>query len=182
MWNIIFLSFIAAVTTAPIPNGLWRGSNGTISFTSDAPLEVISAQSNELSGIIDPSKNTFAFSLPAASFEGFNSALQQEHFHENYLESSTYPKATFVGKFIEDLKSLDAGQHEVRAKGILTIHGKSVERILKCIMDVSEKDIIITSSFTVPLADHKITIPQVVHQKIAEEIFVKVQITMKPAE
>lgn len=170
-----------ALTASPLANGLWRGSNGKISFTSDAPLEVISAQSNELSGIIDPAKNTFAFSLPAASFKGFNSALQQEHFHENYLESKTYPRASFTGKFIENVKDLEPGRHEVRAKGVLTIHGQSMERILKCIFEVREKELGITSDFTVALVDHKITIPQVVHQKIAEEIFVKVQITLKPA-
>ncbi|MDZ7846035.1 MAG: YceI family protein [Owenweeksia sp.] len=127
----------------------------------------------------DPRKNTYAFSMPTASFHGFNSALQQEHFHENYLESSKFPTASFAGKFIEDLSGLDEGTHEVRAKGMLKIHGESVERIIKCHMALSSEEISVRSEFTVPLSDHNISVPQVVHQKIAEEILVEVQILMK---
>lgn len=165
--------------SALIASGIWKGEGGTISFKSDAPLELIQAESRKLRGAIDPLKNTFAFSVSTKSFEGFNSGLQQEHFHENYIESEKYPTATFSGKFIEDISELEAGTHEVRAKGMLKIHGESVERILKCKMEVDGEEVDISSEFIVPLIDHRITIPQVVHQKIAEEILVKVFITMK---
>lgn len=172
-----FISFLMLTTT--ISNGLWRGEKGYVRFESDAPLELITAESKMLRGLISPEDNTFAFSIPASSFEGFNSALQQEHFHENYLESNKYPQASFSGKFIEDIRELSQGTHEVRTKGMLRIHGVEVERIIKCRLSISEDEILITSNFTVPLSDHKITIPQVVHQKIAEEIFVEVKISMK---
>lgn len=65
--------------------------NGRISFKSDAPLELIEAASGELKGIIDPSRNAFAFSVNIQSFQGFNSPLQREHFNENYMESKKIP-------------------------------------------------------------------------------------------
>jgi hypothetical protein len=37
------------------------------------------------------------------TFEGFNSALQREHFNENYIESNRFPDASFNGKIIEDI-------------------------------------------------------------------------------
>ena len=139
-------------------------------FHSDAPLEKIEAQSIKLKGAIDIRKNTFAFSIGIESFYGFNSALQREHFNENYMESRLFPEATFTGKIIEDVDLSKTGEYIVRAKGMLDVHGAQKERIIKCKV-VSEKDIIFTNSyFTILLADHDISIPWVVHQNIAEEI------------
>ncbi len=178
------LLFAALLISAISPFGqseLWKGNKGTISFTSDAPLELIEAESKQLTGVIKPSENTFAFLILTKSFKGFNSPLQQEHFHENYMESDKYPKASFSGKFIENIAELKEGRHEVRAKGMLNIHGVEVERILKCTLEVDKGKVTVTSEFKVPLEDHKISIPQVVHQKIAEEILVTATIKLQPS-
>ena len=53
--------------------------NGTITFRSEAALELIKATSNELSGKIDESKHTFAFRVLLRSFEGFNSEIGRAH-------------------------------------------------------------------------------------------------------
>ena len=78
-------------------------NNGIISFRSEAQLELISASSSNLIGLIDLSNRTFVFKVIIRTFRGFNSALQQEHFNEKYLESEKYPEAFFSGKIIEDL-------------------------------------------------------------------------------
>lgn len=175
----IFLLLLAL--WLPQSQELWRGRSGEIRFVSQAPLEVIRASSQSLSGIVNLSANTFAFSLPTATFEGFNSPLQQEHFHENYMESQRYPTASFSGQFIEDLAALGEGSHQLRAKGKLKIHGVTVERIIKCQVVRDSEQLRISSEFKVPLTDHQIRIPQVVHQKIAEEIKVSVSIDLTPA-
>lgn len=113
-------------------------SRGEISFTSEAPLEVIKAQSKELKGPFDADKKTFAFTVPVKSFEGFNSPLQREHFNENYMESTQYDKATFNGKIIEQIDFTKDGEYEVRAKGKLNVHGIEQERIIKA--TISTKD------------------------------------------
>lgn len=175
--HIISLLMIAI---GPLQEGqLWKGRNGIIKFTSDAPLELIEAESHDLSGILNVSENKFAFLINTRTFEGFNSPLQQTHFHENYMESERYQKAIFTGKFIENVEELEEGDHILRAKGSLEIHGVSVERIIKCKVKVSTEEIVIESNFVVPLADHEISIPQVVHQKIAEEISVTAKITLR---
>ena len=163
-----------------ITGDLWFGRTGTVHFVSDAPLEMIKASTTQVEGFIKLSDNSFAFRLETGSFRGFNNPLQQEHFHENYMESEQFPTATFSGKFIENIRSLAPGDNMVRAKGKLQIHGVSVERIIKCRMQVKEDEIELSSDFTVPLAEHNIRIPQVVHQKIAEEIKVSVQIDLSP--
>lgn len=154
--------------------GTYRCENGRVQFKSDAPLEVIQAHSNKLRGILDPERKTFAWTVEVATFEGFNSPLQREHFNENYLETTRFPKAVFSGKIIEDIDFTQNGTWSVRAKGKLVLHGVEQERIIKSQMDVRNGTVRIRAAFTVPLADHDIAIPKVVYQKIAEEISVTV--------
>ena len=177
--------FVAERSTAPLPvgegsgvgwitDGVFRCENGKINFKSEAPLEVISAKSGKLRGVIDTAKQTFAWSVEIKTFEGFNSPLQREHFNENYMESKKYPKASFSGKIIEKIDFQKNGTYSVRAKGQLNIHGVEQERIIKSQLEVSGGKLRVQASFTVPLADHNITIPKVVYQKIAEEIAITV--------
>jgi hypothetical protein len=148
--------------------------SGKISFKSDAPLELITASSSEVRGVIDIKKNNFAFSVPVKSFQGFNSPLQKEHFNENYMESDKFPTATFSGKIIEDIDFTTEGNYTIRAKGILTVHGVEQERIIKSDININNGIIQIQSKFIVLLEEHNIKIPKIVFQKIAPEIQVEI--------
>jgi hypothetical protein len=82
MGNIIFL----LVSILPFQTAqYWKCTNGKISFNSNAPLELINAKSDNLKAVIDPATGKFEFSVQNNTFKGFNSALQQEHFHESYM-------------------------------------------------------------------------------------------------
>lgn len=155
-------------------NVLLSASNGEIRIKSDAPLEMIEASSRQLKGVIDITGRSFSFSINTRSIQGFNSPLQQEHFYENYMETSKYPVSTFKGKIIEQIDLSVDGNYQLRAKGLLNVHGVEQERIIKADVKVKGELITVTSSFTVPLSDHNITIPKIVYQKIAEEILVSV--------
>lgn len=144
-----------------------------VSFLSDAPLEKIEAVSTGLQGVIDISQRTFAFSIPVRSFEGFNSALQAEHFNENYVESEKFPKSYFTGKIVDEFDVTKPGKYMVRAKGVFTIRGVAREKIVRAVLDVKKDKIILNSEFTLLLDDYSIRIPRVVYQKIAPEINVK---------
>lgn len=161
------------------PMSIFNISRGNIVFSSDAPLELIRAESNELKGLIETSKKEFAFSVKVRSFRGFNSGFQKEHFNENYLESDKYPDATFTGKIIEDVDFTKNNVITVRAKGVLTVHGVPKERIIKSDMSIKNGAIFIKANFTVLLADHNIPIPKVVHEKLASEIKVEVNSELK---
>jgi len=157
---------------------IYRTEAGSISFRSEAPLEIITASSSELKGIIDNDAQTFAFAVPINSFKGFNNGLQQQHFYENYLESSKYPEATFSGKIIEDIDLTQPGTYHVRTKGRLDIHGRTQERIIKTEIISDGYKIIARSEFLVPLIDHHIEVPRIVYQNIAQEIKVNVRATL----
>ncbi len=161
------------------PANIFNISKGNITFSSDAPLELITAVSHDLRGLIETEKKQFAFSVKINSFNGFNSGFQKDHFNENYLESNKYPDATFSGKIIEDVDFTKNNVLTVRAKGILTLHGVPKERIIKSDMTIKNGVISIKSNFTVLLADHNIPIPKVVHEKLASEIKVEVNSELK---
>lgn len=154
--------------------------DGSTKFTSEAPLELIKAESNKTTGVIDTKAKTFAFSVEVESFQGFNSGLQKEHFLENYMETVKYPKAVFKGKIIEDVDFGKKGVINVRAKGTFNIHGVDKEKIVKAKITIKEKAIFIETNFEVPLEDHNIKIPKVVNQKIAPVILVDVKADLKP--
>ena len=181
MYKNILLS--AAVLVAPgfkSQPTIYQSTNGRIDFRSDAPLEIIRASSGELLGLIDVSKKNFSFKVVIRTFQGFNSPLQKEHFNENYLESDKYPDASFKGKIIEDADLTVDGTYEVRAKGNLTIHNVTQERIIKSNVTVKHNVITIHSSFTILLSEYNIPIPKVVYQKLANEIKVEVTATLEP--
>lgn len=156
-------------------SGMYSCENGMVTFKSEAPLEVIQAESKHLRGILDPEKQAFAWTVDVQTFEGFNNPLQREHFNENYMESRRFTKASFAGKIIEEVDFTKNGTHSVRAKGKLSIHGKEQERIIKSQLVVDGKRVRVEADFRVLLADHNIRIPKIVYQKIAEEVQVVVQ-------
>jgi len=177
----IILSFVSFTFILNLnAQQIFIGSAGTIAFTSDAPLELIEASSNQLAGAINLNDRSFLFNIPMSSFEGFNSKLQQTHFNENYLETHKFQKATFEGKIIEEYDFSKPGTYDVRGKGIFSVHGVEESRIIRCTMIVNANSIEINSEFTVLLEDHNIDIPSVVNQKIAEEIEVTINISLKP--
>jgi polyisoprenoid-binding protein YceI len=161
------------------PYSVYTVSKGYIIFRSEAPLEIITARSNELRGGIETDTKQFLFSVRMKSFNGFNSALQKDHFNENYLESTKYPESIFKGKIIEDVDFTKDGVHQVRAKGNLTIHGITQERIIKGDLIIRNGQISIQSKFSVLLADHNIPIPKVVHEKLASDINVEVNTELR---
>lgn len=166
----IIYSLLFLVTHGIIGQGTKQSYKGVIAFVSEAPLEIIQASSKKLTGIIDTVSQQFAFHIKLKSFEGFNSALQKEHFHENYLESDKYPMISYSGRILDAVNWSKDGKYEVRSKGKFVIHGITKEKIIKSTIIVDKKNVTITSNFIIALDDFDIKIPSIVFQKIANEI------------
>jgi len=174
-WRYFFIAGILfSFYTHIFSQNYWISEHGLVFFESEAPLENIKAQSNKMRGIIRPATKEFACTVDINTFEGFNSEVQQTHFLENYLEWKKYPQATFTGKFIEDIPFDTPGTYSVRAKGDLSVHGASKERIIRGTLVVKKNGMHIESEFSIPVSDHGITIPKIVQQKISDDIQVKV--------
>ena len=177
--SIILLTFVIYTTLTAQASKVFTTLGGSIHFSSDAPQELIKADSKELKGAIETGDKAFSFKIRVSSFEGFNSGLQKVHFNENYMESATFPEASFKGKIIEDINWDKEGQYEIRAKGILTIHGVEQERIIKSMLSIKQGKLYLQSNFSVLLPDHNIPIPRIVKEKLAEEIKVEIKATLE---
>lgn len=177
-----FIIYIISALLVNISAGqqVYLTRTGQASFISNAPLEVIKAESNEVHGAIDPAKKTFAFTIDNKSFKGFNSNLQQEHFYENYIEVQKYPSSAFKGKIIEEIDLNSLKEQTIRAKGMIDIHGVQQERIIKGTIKMVDGKMQLKADFTVLPDDHQIKIPKVVNQKIAESIEVSVSAELVP--
>jgi hypothetical protein len=170
---------LMTLTTALQAQVKYSTTKGELNIASKAELELIQARSTETQGLIDPLTNQFAFSVVIQSFRGFNSELQRQHFNDNYMESTRFPRATFAGKIIEQIEFENDSIYFVRAKGELDIHGQKQSRIIRSKVTVKKGSLTVESDFTVPLADHNISIPKIVNQKIASEIEVSLRATLQ---
>ena len=98
--------------------------DGKITFLSEAPIETIEATNSKATSVIDISSGKIEFAVLIKAFH-FEKALMQQHFNENYMESSKFPKATFKGK-IDSVGQVDFGKdgtYEIMVSGDMTIHG-----------------------------------------------------------
>jgi len=172
--TIVFFAF-STLSVLGQESALYLGT-GKVSFVSDAPLETITATSNELKGVLDLSKSTFAFSFQVATFQGFNSPLQQEHFNEHYLETSRFPKAAFTGNMIGFVPCSELCDQEITARGKMTIHGvtKVISIPVKLSYNPEAGDLKAQARFEAVLEDYDVDIPVILAAKISPVIQVDV--------
>lgn len=155
--------------------------NAQISFFSETPLENISGLNKNVTAILNAKTSEVAVKMQIAQFE-FPNKLMQEHFNENYLESDKYPTASFTGKIQEKVDFSKEGVQTVTAKGMLNMHGVAKERTMSGKLTVTKTGASLVCEFNVPLTDHKIEVPKLVFEKIAEVIAVKTNFSFVPYE
>ncbi len=150
--------------------------------TSNRSLEVVEANNRAVSSVVDMATGQMEFAALIKSFR-FERALMEEHFNENYLESTKYPKAVFKGK-IADLKAVNIakdGTYPVKITGQMTLHG--VTKPLNADASLTVKGGQITagkSSFSLTLADFNIKVPSLVADKVAKVVKVDVNVPYQP--
>lgn len=179
--RLLFLLISVLVLRSACAQDVFMTRNGKISFFSRTPMENIDAVNNEVLSVVDLKKGELAFAVLIKGFH-FERALMEEHFNENYMESTKLPKATFNG-VIKDKEAIDIkkdGVYAVRVEGDLTIHGVTRKTEVAGELQVKEGKISSKSSFKLNPKDYNIVIPSVVADKIAEVIDVTVECTYQP--
>jgi len=155
--------------------------HGQVSFFSKTPLENIDAVNNEVASALNGQTGEIGFNVLIKSFH-FERALMEEHFNENYVESSKYPKSTFKGK-ITNLAAVNFtkdGAYPVSVNGELTMHGVTKTVSSNGSVTVKAGKIAEFSKFSIKLKDYNITIPTLVGDKISEDIDLTVDCKYEP--
>ena len=154
---------------------------GTVSFFSSTAAENIDATNSEAFSLVDITKGEVAFQILITGFK-FKKALMEEHFNENYMESTKFPKASFQGN-ITDLSKLNLksnGPFDVNIAGNLTMHGVTNKVTIPATIIIKNGKLTATSKFDVYLADYKIRVPSVVSKQVSESVAVSVNCAYDP--
>lgn len=158
---------------------LWKVTESKVHFFSEAPLENIEAENVKSQGLLKTTTKDVAIVVPIIEFD-FEKPLMEEHFNENYMETSKFKTATFKGTIQEDINFKKEGKYEVTAKGVLKIHGVEQERTLKGELEIKGNSIMVNCKFPVALADHDIEIPKMVIENLAEVVKVTFNLKFEP--
>ena len=153
--------------------------NGNISFYSKTPFETIEALNNQVNCALDIKTSDLIFKVLMKSFE-FKSALMQEHFNENYVESDKYPDAILKGKVV-NIRSMDFkkdGIYSANVEGDLIMHGTSKHINTKGSFEVKNGKVTGKCRFDIKVDDYGIKVPTAVTDKIAENIQIDVNVML----
>ena len=153
---------------------------GRLTFEASVPaFEEIKAKNESVTCIMNPATGEIASLALIKSFR-FKVALMEEHFNENYIESDSYPKATFRGKIDNfDLSKLTAIAKEYSIRGKMEIHGKIKDITITATIKKSDNSIDIISDFFVSTDDFGIEIPSVVSNKVSKKVAVKLDVSLR---
>jgi polyisoprenoid-binding protein YceI len=171
----------------------------SVSFTSDAPIELIVGKTSNISGKVsideslDLSKPfTATFDVDLATIDT-GIPLRNEHMRDNFLETKKFPKATFTVKSQPGVTGIlkDKQKVTIKATGDFALHGVTVKKTVpvdltffkNCETTQSKFEhcdlIQIKSTFNIPFKDHQIKRPEVVFQKLADTVIVTISATAK---
>lgn len=178
IFTLCSILFILMSWESPAQN-VFFSANAESSFFSEARFENIEAVSKKGTSAMNIATKEVVFKIPIQSFV-FDNGLMQEHFNENYMESDRHPYATFKGKINEEADLTKPGTYKVTATGQLSIHGLTKDRTVAGVLVVKKGQILLTTSFIVPVADHKIDIPNDKLSNISQDISVKIKAAYEP--
>lgn len=153
---------------------LYSTKTGQIKFNASSPLENVVAVNNQVDSKMIDKTGQIVFSALIKSFK-FENQLMEDHFNENYLESSKIPKAEFRG-FITNASTIDFsknGKYPINVDGTLTLHGVSQKVTTTGVMEIAGGKPTISGTFKVKIKDYGIT-GLYIGEKIANEAEISV--------
>lgn len=176
------LTIIVLLTTlGGYAQSIFYTKTGYVWVFSFIPIEDIKAHNHHVSAAFDSKKNILEYKMRMTDFV-FEKAMMQEHFNENFVESYTYPYATFVGK-IDNFSDVDLNnftEFEAKVSGMLKIHGTEKAVTTQGKIMKNGKSLVMKAKFQVKPVDYKIKIPKLVVKNIAEVIHVNVDVSINP--
>jgi len=175
MLKKLFILGLLVASVGAFGQGKFISKNAYISFYSKTPLEDILGESNEAVSILNAETGEIGFQAIMTTFH-FRRALMEEHFNENYMESTKFPKTKFSGKiegFNKDM--LNGAVTNIKITGQLTVHGVEKTITIPGTLGLVDGKLVGTSKFNAVPEDYGITIPSLVRDKIGKEMEVNVK-------
>lgn len=156
---------------------------GIIDFEASVPsFEEVKARNETVTSIFNSNTGEIAALALVKGFR-FKVALMEEHFNENYAESSNFPKSTFSG-IIENFSfdKLTTTSKPFVLNGKLSFHGRTIDITEEALISLDGNNIQMISSFILKPEDFGIKIPKIVRKKVAETVEVTIQFKFVPKD
>jgi polyisoprenoid-binding protein YceI len=178
--SLLPLALVLATSVAGFAQKFFT-RDAKIKFNSDTPMEKIEGTNKNGTCVLDAATGKMEWKVLVKGFQ-FEKALMQEHFNENYMESSKFPNAIFSGTInnLNEVNLAKDGTYNTKVKGKMTIHGVSKDIEVPGNIKVSGGNAEVNANFSVTCADYNIAIPALVKDNIAKEIKVAVSALLKP--
>ncbi len=180
MNKIVLVGLIFSVGFTSISAQKFFTKTGNVSFFSRTTMENIDAVTNTANCVLDMTTGNIEMAVLIKSFI-FPKALMQEHFNENYMESTKFPKAVFKGTItnIKEFSMNMKGKFKGALVGSITIHGvtQPIENVVN--LNPKEGKIAADLDFNVKLKDFEIEVPALVKDNISREIKVEVNTVLE---
>jgi len=142
--------------------------NGRITFESPTDGDVKAVNNEVTSRVADNGQLTFSLLMKGFKFK---LAEMQEHFNDQYAESTKFPRADFKGTIsnLKDVNFAKDGSYKVSVKGDLTMHGVTKNVTVNGVIEIKAGKPNARGSFTINLKDFKIDASSVT-EKVEVEV------------
>lgn len=158
----------------PSAQKVFATKTGQIFFNATGGAVAIAAVNNQVDSKFVDATGQIIFGVLVKGFK-FENQLMEDHFNENYMESTQFPKADFKGyiKNIKEVNFTKDGTYPISIEGNLTIHGNSQKVSTNGTLQVAEGKPTITGEFSIKIKDYGIK-GLYIGEKIANEAKIKV--------
>lgn len=177
---ISFLGSMLAVASS-LTAQVYQTKTGNISFVNTAATGSFDAQNNQVIAALSTENGTVQFRVPVNSFQ-FKKELMQQHFQENYMESATFPNASFSGKLLDSsvVNYQTPGTYNVKVKGTMTMHGVAKVIEIPGQIVVSVTGVTLKANFDILCSDYSINIPRNNASAVSDKVAISVNCALTP--
>lgn len=158
----------------PSAQKVYATKTGQIFFNATGGAVAIAAVNNQVDSKFVDATGQIIFGVLVKGFK-FENQLMEDHFNENYMESTQFPKADFKG-YIKNIKEVNFnkdGTYPISIEGNLTIHGTAQKVSTNGTLQIAEGKPTITGEFSIKIKDYGIK-GLYIGEKIANEAKIKV--------
>ena len=158
----------------PSAQKVYATKTGQIFFNATGGAVAIAAVNNQVDSKFVDATGQIIFGVLVKGFK-FENQLMEDHFNENYMESTQFPKADFKG-YIKNNKEVNFtkdGTYPITIEGSLTIHGNAQKVSTNGSLQIVEGKPTITGEFAIKIKDYGIK-GLYIGEKIANEAKIKV--------
>ena len=171
---ILVCNMQVANAQTPSAQKVYATKTGQIFFNATGGAVAIAAVNNQVDSKFVDATGQIIFGVLVKGFK-FENQLMEDHFNENYMESTQFPKADFKG-YIKNNKEVNFtkdGNYPITIEGNLTIHGTAQKVSTNGTLQIAEGKPTITGEFSIKIKDYGIK-GLYIGEKIANEAKIKV--------